>query len=145
MTRFLWSAGLLFYLGHVFSAFRWTHAFSHESAAAETARRTEEVFGAASAVGLWLNYLFTAVWSFDAVWWWTNESNYRRRPRFMTFLTHAFLAFMFFNGAVVFAEGFSRWVGIAATLPLLFLLLRGSRGSEVSGIATPRPPLIKNL
>jgi hypothetical protein len=37
---------------------------------------------------------------------------------------HAFLAFMFFNGAVIFAHGFSRAFGLAATPPLLFLWLR---------------------
>ncbi len=143
ITRLFWSAALLFYLAHVVSAFHWIHGFSHESAAVETARRTKELFGVESAVGLWLNYLFTAIWTADAVWWWTNESSYRERPRWITVSTHAFLAFMFFNGAVVFAEGFSRWVGVAATPPLLFFLLQRLRPREVSETVTPQPPLIK--
>ena len=127
-TRLLWTAGLLFYLAHVVSAFHWTHGFSHERAALETARQTEELFGVRSSFGLWLNYLFTAVWSADGIWWWWNEASYLGRARGMTMLLHAFLAFMFFNGAVVFAEGFPRWVGVAAAPPLLFLLIRRTLG-----------------
>ncbi len=144
-TRALWSAALFLYLIHVFSAFRWTHAFSHERAALETARRTEELFGVPTSVGIWFNYLFTAVWSADVLWWWTNEGSYRVRPRWISVLTHTFLAFMFFNGAVVFARGFSRWVGLTAALPLLYLVLRGQRVSEVSEITTPRPGSTKKL
>ena len=37
------------------------------------------------------------------------------------------MAFMFFNGAVVFGAGFSRWVGLAATPVLLLLWWRALR------------------
>ena len=123
-TRRLWSTGLVFYLAHVAAAFHFVHGWSHDRATLETARQTEELLGVSSGLGLWLNYLFTILWTADALWWWMNEDGYRLRPRWMTVSVHAFLAFMFFNGAVVFAHGFSRWFGLAATPPLLVLCLR---------------------
>jgi len=131
VTRGLWSAGLLFYLVHVAAAFHFVHGWSHDRALLETARQTEELVGVASGLGLWLNYLFTVVWTADVVWWFRDEESYRLRPRWVTVSTHAFLAFMFFNGALVFAQGFPRWVGLVATPPLLALYLR-------SGEAGPR-------
>lgn len=122
-TRRLWSTALVFYLAHVVAAFHFVHGWSHDRATVETARQTEELFGVASGLGLWLNYLFTMVWTADALWWWIDEDGYRLRPRWMAVSAHAFLAFMFFNGAVVFAHGFSRWFGLAVTPPLLVLYL----------------------
>ncbi len=130
-ARALWTAGLLSYLAHVAAAFQFVHDWSHARAALETARQTEELFGIASGAGLWLNYLFTAVWTADALWWWMDARGYGQRPRWITLSVHAFLAFMFFNGAVVFAEGFSRWVGLAAIPPLVFLWLRSRRGRGI--------------
>jgi hypothetical protein len=141
-TRLLWTAGLVFYLAHVASAFYWIHGLSHERAALETARQTEELVGIRSAAGLWLNYLFTAVWCADAIWWWRSEGSYIQRARVIAVGIHAFLAFMFFNGAVVFAGGFSRWVGAAATPPLVFLLARRcrkgrQRGRDTTNVRSP--------
>ena len=123
-ARVLWSAGLLFYLAHVVLAFHTVHDWSHSKAALETARQTEELVGVASGAGLWINYVFTVVWIADALWWWIDPPGYRLRPRWIAIATQAFLAFLFFNGTVVFGEGISRWIGIAATPPLLFLWLR---------------------
>jgi hypothetical protein len=127
-ARALWTAGVLSYLAHAVSAFHRVHGWSHEKAVLETARQTEELLGVSSGAGLYFNYLFTLVWTADALWWWIDPDGYRRRPRWTTFSVHLFLAFMFFNGAVVFADGFSRWVGLASTPPLLFLYLRSRAG-----------------
>lgn len=127
-TRLLWSGGLLFYLAHVVAAFHFVHGWSHEGAASETARRSRELFGVDSGLGLWLNYVFTIVWTSDALWWWMDGDGYRDRPPWIRVATHAFLAFMFFNGAVIFGHGLSRWLGLAVTPPLLLLWLRSGRG-----------------
>ena len=126
-ARALWTAGLLSYLAHVVSAFHYLHDWSHARAAVETARQTEELFGVASGTGLFFNYLFTLVWTADTIWWWKDEEGYRRRPPWLAHSVHAFLAFIFFNGAVVFASGFSRWAGLASIPPLLFLWIRARR------------------
>ncbi len=124
LARPAWTAGCLLYLAHVYGAFEFFHDWSHRVAYAETARQTAELFDFDWGGGLYFNYLFTAMWVVDVVWWWIGPSHYENRPRWMTAFVHAFLAFMFFNGAVVFATGFSRWVGAAATPLLLFLWWR---------------------
>jgi len=116
VARGLWSAGALAYLAHVVSAFYFVHGWSHQAAVVETARQTRELFGMDTGVGIWFNYLFTAVWGADVAWWWLDPNGYVRRPTPVSAGVHAFLAFMFFNGAVVFAHGPSRWIGLAATV-----------------------------
>lgn len=123
-ARLAWTAGCLTYLAHVYGAFEFFHGWSHAAAYGETARQTEELFGLDWGGGLYFNYLFTVVWLADAAWWWMQPMRYETRPRWIAAAIHAFLAFMFFNGAVVFATGFSRWMGAAATPALLFLLWR---------------------
>jgi hypothetical protein len=115
-ARVLWSAGLLAYLTHVGTAFQFVHGWSHQAAVVKTARQTRELFGIDTGVGIWFNYLFTAVWGADVAWWWLDSNGYVRRPQPISAGVHVFLAFMFFNGAVVFAHGPSRWIGLAATV-----------------------------
>ena len=126
LARLLWSAGLLAYLAHVGTAFHFVHGWSHQAAVVETARQTRELFGLETGVGIWFNYLFTAVWGADVAWWWLDEDSYVRRTVLVSAGVHAFLAFMFFNGAVVFASGPSRWIGLAATVlvPALWMWRR---------------------
>ncbi len=122
--RFVWLAGTLVFLVHVLRAFQAAHAWSHADAYAHTARRTKEFTGVASGVGLYLNYVFTAVWLADALCWAIIPDAHRRRPAWVTCALHGFLAFMVFNAAVVFAGGPTRWLGLAASLVLLGLLAR---------------------
>jgi len=120
LGRALWTAGMLVYLAHVAAAFQFVHAWSHDAAVVETARQTRAVFGVDTGVGIWFNYVFTAVWVADAGWWWLDEDGYHRRPGAVSGAVHAFMAFMFVNGAVVFATGPSRWIGLTATALLPF-------------------------
>ena len=144
-ARNVWALGLAFYLAHVAAAFETVHGWSHADALAATARRSEEMFGIASGFGLWFNYLFTVVWAGDVVWWYAGAAGYRSRPRWVSVAFHAFLAFMFFNGAVVFASGFSRWFGLAATPLLLVSWAAATRRAVVPGgenthnAPTPQP------
>jgi hypothetical protein len=129
--RWLWTVGCLLYLGHVVAAFHFYHGWSHWAAYQETARRTGEEVGVAWGGGLYLNYLFTAAWVADAAWWWRGLQAYESRPRWVGRVLHAFLAFMAFNGAVVFATGLVRWVGLAVSLALGVLgWLRWRRGRQ---------------
>jgi len=127
-ARLAWTAGCLFYLAHVYGAFQYFHGWSHAAAHAETARQSAELFGVAWGGGLYFNYAFTIVWVADVIWCWRGMEHYERRPRWITVVVHTFLAFMFFNGTVVFASGVSRWLGVIAAPVLLFLWSR-SRAS----------------
>ena len=120
-------SSLAAYLLHVLAAFHFEHGWSHRHAALVTSRRTEEMVGVSSEAGLWLNYLFTAIFAADVVWWWANPAGYTRRPRWLAGTVHGFLAFMFFNGTVVFGNGLARALGIALTLALVLALIAAAR------------------
>jgi len=124
-VRILWTLGCLAFLMHVVSAFHFQHHWSHDAAWRETARQTAALFAIESGSGLYLNYLFTAVWAADASWWWAHPSTYSQRARWITVAIHAFLAFMFINGAIVFASPPMRWSSLAALVGLIALRLKG--------------------
>ncbi|HYI97188.1 MAG TPA: hypothetical protein VEX68_26845 [Bryobacteraceae bacterium] len=100
-ARVLWTIGLIVYLIHVWFAFTYFYDWSHETAYRETARQTASLFGVDWGGGLYLNYLFTLVWSLDCLWWWSKEASYQARNRWVKMSTHAFLAFMFLNATIV--------------------------------------------
>ncbi len=100
-ARILWTIGLIIYLIHVCCAFTYFYDWSHGLAYRETARQTANLFGVNWGGGLYLNYLFTAVWSADCLWWWSNASGYRSRTTWVALSIHAFLAFMFLNATIV--------------------------------------------
>ena len=132
--RIAWTAGFLAYLAHVVAAFAYFHGWSHEAAYRETARQTAELFGFRFGGGLYFNYAFTAIWGCDVIWSW-REAAYRSRPAWITGAVHGFLAFMFFNATVVFASGWTRWTGAAATAALAILWWRRRVTRAFSGIA----------
>ena len=123
-ARLTWSLAGLLYLAHVGCAFAFYHHWSHSAAYQDTARRTAELLGASWGGGLYFNYLLTAVWIVDVIWWWRGLGVYRGRPRWIQTSVHAFFAFMFFNATVVFAAGPVRWLGLVATATLGFIWWR---------------------
>ncbi len=94
--RVAWIAAFVAYLAHIAAAFTFRHHWSHDAAYRATG------------FGIWFNYAFTALWFIDIV--------VRAKPRWVTIAIHSFLAFMFFNAAVIFATGWTRWLGAAATV-----------------------------
>lgn len=100
-SRMFWTAGLAVYLIHVGFAFTYFYGWSHSVAFRETARQTADLFGVNWGGGIYLNYLFTAIWIADCAWWWTDFHGYARRPAAIRSAIHGFLAFMFVNASVV--------------------------------------------
>src|SRR5690242_12750708 len=82
-ARLTWSFACLLYLAHVWCAFNFYHHWSHSAAYENTARRTAELLGAGWGGGLYFNYLFTAVWIVDVIWWWRGLVVYRSRARWI--------------------------------------------------------------
>ena len=113
-SRVAWTIGCLTYLLHVACAFEYYHHWSHAEAYAFTAQQTAAVVGLDGGGGLYVNYAFTLVWLADVIWWWTVGS----LPRAIEWAVQGFLGFIVFNATVVFADGFSRWFGIAACVLL---------------------------
>jgi hypothetical protein len=107
LARWLWSLAVITYLIHVALAFHYYHHWSHTDAFERTDRLTG--FGP----GIYISYLFTVVWTFDALFWWVAPVRYARRSPWIGGILHAFLAFIIFNGAVTFAHGMMRWSALA--------------------------------
>jgi hypothetical protein len=132
-SRLSWTAGGVLYLLHVACAFHYYHHWSHDAAFAFTAEQTAQVTGLDWGGGLYVDYAFTLAWLLDAAWWWASMETYLARPRWINWLVQGFLGFIAFNATVVFAEGFSRWFGIAACVLLAvmwFLPKKGRRHAD---------------
>ena len=128
MARLVWTVGCLFYLTHVACAFEGFYQWSHAVAYRETERQTAAMIAGATGAGIYWNYVFTAIWVLDVVaWWWRGLDIYRTRPRWVTIAVQGFMAFMVFNGAVVFATGNFRYAAAMMTVVLLGLAVRRLR------------------
>ena len=112
VARAVWTLACLSLLVHTLLAFHFYHDWSHSHAYRETARQTAELTGREWGYGLYVNYFFVTAWIADVVWWWRGLDLYRRRSTALASAWQVFLLFMFFNGAVVFAHGATRLMGI---------------------------------
>jgi hypothetical protein len=126
-ARILWTAGVLLLGAHTLAAFHFIHGWSHQAAADETARQTAELIGLRWSGGVFVNYAFLAVWAADAGWWWVASASYRNRSRSIDTLVFFFFVFMFVNGAIVFAHGAMRLLGVAAVTIVLWSWYRSKR------------------
>lgn len=122
---FIWLAGAVTMLVHTALAFHVYHDWSHAAAVADTARQTRELTSLNWGGGVWLNYLFAAVWLGDALWRLASPASHTRRPRWLAVTTHAFLTFIWFNATVVFGSWLMRITGAVVFAALTLPILRG--------------------
>jgi hypothetical protein len=108
IVRWCWTFANVYFLAHVASAFQFYHHWSHRDAF----ERTRAISGFGE--GLYVSYLFTLVWTADAAWWWLAPQHYARRPKWIGRTLHAFMAFIIFNGTVMFESGATRVAGVIA-------------------------------
>ena len=113
-SRVLWTAGAALAVAHSTAAFAVFHGWSHDRAMTSTAQLTAAVTGLEWGGGLFFNYAFLIIWVADAAWWWVSPRTYDERPRSIDLVVRGFLFFMFVNGAIVFADGAMRILGILA-------------------------------
>jgi hypothetical protein len=78
--------------------------------------------------GLYVSYLFTAVWLADVAWWWLWPESYAGRSAWIGRLTHGFMLFVAFNGTVVYETGAIRYAGLVASAGLLIVAILRYRG-----------------
>lgn len=104
--------GLVLAIVHTLLAFGLVHHWGHADAVQATADQTEAMFGARVGWGVYVNYLFFAVWAADA-WWWRAAPAGHVRPAAMTWALRAFYMVIVFNAAVIFADGWRRLAGLA--------------------------------
>ena len=127
VLRVAWTLGAAVFLLHVISSFHVFYDWSHTVAVNETARQVEELTGRPFGAGLYLNYVFTAIWVFDAGWWWFDAAGYRRRSWIGVLLIHGFFLFMIFNATVVFEDGAVRVMGLLVTTVGAIALVKAVR------------------
>jgi hypothetical protein len=129
--RWLWTLGCLLLWAHVASAFAFYHHWSHDDAYMRTARETADTVGIDWGGGIYFNYLFMLLWTFDVAWWWTLPAAHQNRSRMYSVFLDAYLAFIAFNATVVFGNGAVRYFGIAATLGLVWLAWSSRHGGHL--------------
>ena len=105
------AVGLLMALVHTALAFDVVHNWVHDDAVRSTAQQTEAMFGTAVGWGVYVNYLFFAVWLADA-WWWRAGVAPGDRPRAVTWTLRAFYFVIILNAAVLFAAPVRRALGL---------------------------------
>jgi hypothetical protein len=113
-SRVLWSVALGLALLHSAVAFIVFYGGSHAIARDATMRQTAALTGVSFPGGIYVNYVFLAVWSADAAWWWLAPRAYEHRARWISAITHGFIFFIMLNGAVIFADGWARVIGVVA-------------------------------
>jgi hypothetical protein len=116
-----WSAsalGLTLAIVHTLLAFGLVHGWSHDDAVLKTAMQTERVFGTAVGWGVYVNYVFFAVWFIDLAWW-RHDGGIQRRGRAVVVALQACYLVIIVNAAIVFAAGDRRAAGIALVLVLV--------------------------
>lgn len=126
-SRALWLAGSLLAITHVAAALHFYHGWSHARALADTARQTRELMGWAFGEGIYFSYGFVLMWLADACWWCLAPVSYVRRPWWAQVVVHAYLAFIAFNGAIIFERGVTRWSGLGVVPVLVILAWRRYR------------------
>ncbi|MEM7147288.1 MAG: hypothetical protein AAF591_19385 [Verrucomicrobiota bacterium] len=116
--RWVSTVACAFYILHVAFAFDEIHQWSHAEAYRFTAAQTKAMFGLNWGGGLFVNYLFAAVWLTELAAWWLRPSQYQQRRRWLDASVRVFFAFIILNGAVVFVSGPTRWIGVGLILLL---------------------------
>jgi hypothetical protein len=117
-ARAAWTWGCVAFLVHVVTALDRVHGWSHSAAV----QHVHDVSGFGP--GLFVSYFFTLLWTVDAAWWQLAPCSYDRRPAWLDRSIHLFMAFIVFNGTVVYETGLIRWAGIGLFLVLGVLLVR---------------------
>lgn len=120
-SRWCWTLGCGILWFHVFVAFQFVHHWSHAAAVNQVRLQSRHFAGIDWGGGVWFNYATLAFWLIDVLWWWGAPGSFTLRPRWMNAVWQGWLAFMGFNAAVVFAEGFIRWSTLAALVLLAAL------------------------
>jgi hypothetical protein len=113
-ARMAWTIGIALALVHVVLAFDLIYGWDHEAAVTATAQQAADRFGVAWRGSIYVNYVFLTLWLADIAWWWAWPASRASRSTGLELARRAIFLFMFVNGAVIFARGAGRLVGIAA-------------------------------
>lgn len=132
-----WTAGALLTLVHSVAAFGLFYGWSHDTARLLTAQQTAALTGIEFSGAIYVNYLFIAVWTGDAAWQRLAPASYRARSAALAIAVHLFLFFIIVNGAVVFADGWARLIGLAAVAAVIIVTRRRFAANRVEAFREP--------
>lgn len=126
-ARVVSATGLALAMVHTLLAFDVFHQWRHADAVLSTAQQTQAVFGVRFGAGVYVNYLFFAVWLLDVMLWRPVTP-----PSAGRWMLRAFYLLIIFNGAVVFATGWRRLLGVALCIGLVaaWLSVRSASSSR---------------
>jgi hypothetical protein len=128
LAKLSWALGAAMFVVHVLVAFHFAHRWHHDNAFTHVADTAG--FGP----GIFVSYFFTLLWAADAVWWVVSPARYAARSQWVGWTGHGFMAFVTFNGTVVYVSGWIRWVAAGVFVALgVALLVRWWRSTRVSG------------
>ena len=127
LARAFWTLGIALALTHVALAFQLVYAWNHEAAVAATVRQAADRFGRGWQGAIYVNYGFLALWLADVCWWWLAPQSHSARTMRIEMTRFALFTFMFVNGAVVFASGAGRLIGIASVGIAVLAKLKSGR------------------
>ena len=120
----IWLIGAILALCHSIGALFAFHHGSHTEAFESTAQQTQELMGFRFGAGLYVNYVFVAVWLCDALLRQITPIRYASFPKAYHYSINAFLLFIAVNGAIVFKSGWVRGIGIFLVCILMALAWR---------------------
>jgi hypothetical protein len=123
--------GAILAIVHTMLAFHVVHDWVHDDAVRNTRLQTLAVYGVDVPWGIYVNYLFLAIWAADA---WAWASGRLLSPRVLWSL-RAFYAVIIVNAAVIFAAGSRRGLGIAVITWLVVIWIKETvarQGRELS-------------
>ena len=129
VPRWAWRASLagpLLCAVHIVIAMGHQHHWSHSAAVEATAQQTASVYGLAWGGGVYVNYLFVAVW-LAYLWLWRQRPELFAQSPAMLWALRAFFFIIIFNAAVVFATSPMRPIGVTLSLALVLIWAHESR------------------
>ena len=121
-SRGWWTIGCGVFLVHVIAAFHLEYHWDHTVAFDYTAKRTAELTGWSSGVGIYINELFLAIWLVDTFLWWRNINWPQYRSAYWT--VQFIFGFLMFQSTAVFGPPFWRPIVFAVVLSLIVLRIR---------------------
>jgi hypothetical protein len=122
-ARTLWTLAFALTVAHVLLAFQFVYGWDHAAAVASTVRQAADQFGVGWTGIIYINYAFLALWLGDVWWCWASPASYAARARRLEAGRAAIFLFMFVNGAVIFAAGVGRLVGVVAVTSVAIALI----------------------
>lgn len=139
LARTLWTVGAALAIVHIVLAFDLVYGWNHEAAVEATVRQSADRFGLGWRGGIYVNYVFVVLWLADVCWWWIAPLSHRSRARSIEGARFIAFTFMFVNGAIVFASGLGRLVGVISVAIALVGYLMPRTGSDPRTIPEGRP------